>query len=160
MERDNAINNIQLKLDDQDMTEWDKNVIIEGLKGESKEEIATELNDLLVLDPQLLPSDLQTTYKLMPKSDNIEPSKVKTKVIFKEKTTKMEVMKAKPNLRGKPVWINDDLTTYRSGVAFRAREAMRAGKIEKTWTHDGKIFAKKFGIERPIKIITNKDIPV
>ena len=44
-------------------------------------------------------------------------------------------------------------------VAFEAREAMRAGTVEKTWVHDGKNFAKKRGVARPIKINNPKDIP-
>ena len=138
------------------MKERDNNIIIEGLDGDTKQEVAQELNELLDLDPQILASDIVKTYKLFTKSDSKDP---KTKIIFKEKITKTEVMKAKPNLRGKEVWINDDLTVLRSGLAYKAREAMRAGKIEKTWTHDGKVFVKKRGIERPIRIISSKELP-
>ena len=147
VDRDNAISRIEVTLDDQEMMKRDKNVIVEGMTGETKEEVAQQLNDLLDLDPQILPSDIENTYKLKPKSDRNNTAKSKTKIIFKEKISKTEVIKAKPNLKGKDVWISDDLTTHRSGVAFAVRQAKRAGKIEKCWVHEGKIFSKKFDVD-------------
>ena len=68
-------------------------------------------------------------------------------------------MKEKPKLKGKDIWVNDDLTQLRSTLAYEARQAVKGGLAERTWVHDGKIFLKKFGEDRPIKVTRSKDIP-
>jgi hypothetical protein len=42
----------------------------------------------------------------------------------------------------KTISINEDLTRFRSQLAFKARELKRAKKISDTWTADGKILVK------------------
>ena len=150
---------LESKMDEPEMTEKNNNIIVEGLKEETEAGIATELNNLLDLDPRLLPSDIATAYRLNPREGIRDINKKpKIKIVFNDKVSKAEVMKSKTKLKGTSIWINDDLTTYRSGLAYEARQAMRAGKIEKTWCHDGKVFVKKSGIERPTRIFTAKDI--
>ena len=157
-ERYGMLKKIELKLDEHDMRERDNNIIVEGLKEESKEGIVNELNELLELEMKI--TDIQTAYKLTNKTEADTKKNAKTKVVLRSKAVKEEIMKAKIKLIGKPQWINDDLTPERSGLAFEARQAARSNKIEKTWVHNGKIFIKKLGDDQPQKINTKDDIPM
>ncbi|XP_070184920.1 uncharacterized protein, partial [Littorina saxatilis] len=43
------------------------------------------------------------------------------------------------------IFVNEDLTKTRAGIAGRARKLKREGRLEDTWTRDGMIFVKKRG---------------
>ena len=45
--------------------------------------------------------------------------------------------------RGEPVFVNEDLTKTRAGMAKRARDLKRAERLTDTWTRDGVVFVKK-----------------
>ena len=51
------------------------------------------------------------------------------------------------------------MTQMRSELAYLARQAKRAGKIDNTWVHEGKVFIKKIGEERPCRVYIPKDLP-
>ena len=95
---DCTIANIEAKIDDQEMTERDKNIIAEGLKESTKEGITDELNELL--DLTLQTSDIAVLYRITPRSDT-DSRKYKTKIIFEAKNTKEKVMKGKAKTKGK-----------------------------------------------------------
>ena len=57
------------------------------------------------------------------------------------------------------VWITDDLTAYRSRLAFLARLAVKEGHWTQTWCHEGKIFMKTKTDARPQRIVNPEDIP-
>lgn len=155
-EHDSTLEDIKIKLDDQEMQDRDRNIVVEGLKEESREGVTQELNDLL--GTELTADEIDTTYRLKPKIE-IRNAKPKTRIIFKHKFTKSEVVKEKTKLKGKDIWVNDDLTQLRSRLAYEARQAVKGGLVEKTWVHDGKIFLKKFDEDRPLKVACSKDIP-
>ena len=95
-----------------------------------------------LLGTRIYPDDIDQTYKLVKKGTDASAAS-RTRVIFKEKSMKTTVVKAKTKLKGKNIWISDDLTAYRSNMAFQARQAVREQHYEQTWVHDGKIFVKK-----------------
>ena len=148
-ERDDQMWKLEAKIDEQEMGERRKNIVVEGLKESTKEGIANELNKYLEL--RIQPTDIAVCYRMIPRRDpQRDTRKYKTKIIFKDQSTKGDVIKAKPKLRGKDhVWINDDLTIYKSGLAYAARAAKREGNVEDTWVFDGQVFIKLIGEERP-----------
>ena len=62
-------------------------------------------------------------------------------------------------MKGKNIWITDDLTSQTSNLAFLARQSMKGNKIKKTWVYGGRIFIVKNGDDRPMKISRKEDIP-
>ena len=44
--------------------------------------------------------------------------------------------------KAKSIFINDDLTETRLGIASQARKMKRENKIQDTWTRDGVIYVK------------------
>ena len=156
-ERDTDIADLKLRLDMVEMKERDKNIIVTGLPSEckKKEEVAKALNGLL--GTRIYPDDIDQTYKLVKKGTDASAA-TRTRVTFKDKSSKTTVVKAKTKLKGKSIWISDDLTAFRSNMAFQARQAVRDQLFEQTWVHDGKIFIKKTGHTRPIKLTSPGDL--
>ena len=156
-ERDTDIADIKLRLDMMEMQNRDNNIIVTGLPSDcrKKEEVAKSLNGFL--GTRIYPDDITQTYKLVKKGTEATTA-TRTRVIFKDKSMKTTVVKAKTKLKGKNVWISDDLTAYRSNMAYQAREAVRNQMYEQTWVHDGKIFVKQTGHIRPIKLTSPGDL--
>ena len=82
------------------------------------------------------------------------------KVAFKEKITKTEVIKLTSKLKGKEVWICDDLTMHRSRFVYLARQAKKNKKIKAYWVHDSKVFIIKLGEEKLCTIISPPRHPI
>lgn len=57
----------------------------------------------------------------------------------------------------KPIYLNEDLTKYRSGILFEARSLKRAGKLKSAYSSDGKLFIRDLTDNR-IQISTLKDL--
>lgn len=53
------------------------------------------------------------------------------------------LMKQGKKLKGTNIYVNERLTRNTSNIARRARELRKQGKIENTWTRDGKVHIKK-----------------
>jgi hypothetical protein len=154
--QDKEIDNMRADLDDIKQKEKDRNMVVTGLKDEqmTKEEAIKTLNDNLKTN--IRSDDIEYVLKL--KTTDTQPSRLR--IVFTEKSTKMKVMKQKTKLKNKMnVWLSDDLTKYKSDIAYAARQALRDNKIHQTWVHDGKIFIKKTTKDRPITIRRKEDLP-
>ena len=57
------------------------------------------------------------------------------------------------------IWLSDELTKYKSEIAYAARQALREGKIHQTWVHDSKIFIQKTAKDKPTIIRRREDLP-
>ena len=71
-------------------------------------------------------------------------------------------MKEKKKLKDliwQKIWITDDLTLYRSRLAFLARTAVKKKRAAQTWTHDSKVFIKIKSDDRPRRVRRPEDIP-
>ena len=72
--------------------------------------------------------------------------------VFKARTELKNVNKTEENKDKPNIYINEDLTKFRAGLAKEARSLNKAGKIADSWTIYGKIFVKdNFG---HVKVIT------
>ena len=73
-------------------------------------------------------------------------------VKFASRRTKARVMKCKKKLKNNPcirldgtlspVYVSDDLTKRRAGLAYQARSLRRTGTIADAWTFDSKVYVK------------------
>lgn len=73
------------------------------------------------------------------------PGKDGTKKIimrFVNRKNKVAVLKAGKNLKGSDVYVNEHLTNKNARLARIARQLRKQGKINQTWTRNGRVFAK------------------
>ena len=145
------------RLDEIEQRERSANMIITvadtpGIEA-SKTTVTKLLNDKLKTNIQ----ENEINYVLKLGNNDTKPTKMR--VVFHDKDRKKDVMKKKKNLKGKKIWLSDDLTPYRSNLAFLARKACKDKKIHDTWVTDSKIFIQTNAKDTPKKIRTAKDLP-
>ena len=153
--RDSRLDNLERRVDEYEQRDRDNNIIISGLTDgdTSPENIKKMLNDSIGTKLDIFA--IKYTAKI--KSNE---GQGKIRVAFNEKKDKDQVMKQKKSLKGRQgIWINDDLTPFRSKLAYHARAAVKAGKISQTWCFDSKIFIKGEEGARPKKVNQIADIP-
>ena len=94
-----------------------RNVIITGLTMEenTKKSIARELTNKLEL--QIKEDDIQYVLKLNSSKDG-DTTRNRVKVAFKEEAKRNRVYTDKKKLKGKEVWITEDLTPMRSKLSY------------------------------------------
>lgn len=150
---------IEERLDRQTQDSRGRNIIITGLQKDdmTKENVVAKFNELLTCN--LEAEDIKWVQKLVADEDSIRKRKGKLRVVFKEEDKRNDVFKLKPNLKGKNIWLTDDLTASMSSLAYLARQALKNEKIKNTWVFGGKIFIVKDGDDRPIRVSRKEDIP-
>jgi hypothetical protein len=154
-EQDKEIENIKQRMEEYDQKEKETHMIITGLQDRlNKEEVTATLNEYLQCD--LKAEDIQYVLKLTKKNEQ-QPNRIR--VVFKSKEKKVEVMKRRIKLKGKEVWLADELTPGKMRLAYQARHAMKNKKIEATWVFNGKVFIKKSLTDRPQIVQTPEQIP-
>ena len=79
--------------------------------------------------------------------------------MFHEKRTPEEIMKVKSRLKGKKIWLSDELTSYRSNLAFLACRDVKDGKAEGTWIANSRVLLKLKVEKHSRKIDSPSDIP-
>jgi hypothetical protein len=134
----------------------EENAIITGLNNniETKAEVIQVLSENL--GTTLTTHDINYTHKLKT-DESTRPNRMRIAFTIKDK--KEEVFKLKKKLRGKQLWLADDLTPYRDNLAFQARHAMKQGQIFLAWVRDNKVFIQKARNNHPIRIKMEEDIP-
>ena len=99
--------------------------------------------------------DIEYVMKINPDRNNANaPNTSRIKITLKDYETKNKIYINKWHLKGKDVWISEDLTPYKAKLFYQARKAVKDGHANLTWTMDGKIFIKKRK-ESPPKRIDN-----
>ena len=85
------------------------------------------------------------------KKDNYRASTRPLLIKFATYKDRDAVYRAKKRLKGKNIFINEDLTSKRANLLFKARRQKRDGNIKDCWTHDGQILIKnKHGLIQSI----------
>jgi hypothetical protein len=77
-------------------------------------------------------------------------------VKFRSHASKVKVMKAKKNLKGKPLYVNEDLTNHNLWLLKRTKEACKNNGY--AYSVDGKIFVKISDRQGSIRIISVADL--
>jgi hypothetical protein len=144
------------RLDKFEQNEKANNVIATGVPADktSKEEVRKILNTKLSCN--LAPSDIQYTLEL---NKDEEKGKSTVRIAFSNKEKKKQVTKSKKKLKGYQMWLGDDLTKYRSDIAFHARKAVKEKEISQTWVTGGTVFIKKTDNAKPTKLNNILDVP-
>lgn len=129
-------------------------VVITGLEAHiTKEKLVDKMNDLLSCN--LSTDDLAWIQNLR----TADSMKNKVRVVFKDEKKRDIWFKCKPELKGKNVWITDDLTPFTSGMAYQARQAVKQKRAQKTWVFRGRVFIIKNGETNPTAVTRLSDIP-
>ena len=143
-----------VRLDKLEQKEKENNVIVSGVPTNktSKDGIRKLLNEKLKCN--INSPDILFTSEI-----NTEDGKSTVRVAFTNKDKRKQLMKAKKQLRGQSLWLSDDLTKYRSSLAYHARQAVKNGNANLSWVTGGNVFVKKTAKDKPKKINTLDDIP-
>ena len=152
-------NALETQVDEYEQSKRDKNIIISGLEdAKCNQDGALEFLKTIP-GVNITIFDLDYTLKLRAPPNN--KAKVnRLRVALQNKEKKLEIMKAKKNLaKSVKMWINDDLTAFRARLGYQARQCVKTGKLEQTWTHDSKVFIKRQGEMSGRLVRTQKDLP-
>ncbi len=79
--------------------------------------------------------------KIIKLKDNDGTARIK--VIFTNEVAKSKAFSKKRNLKETNIGLSDDLTQYRSKLAYLARSAAKKDKELRTWTFRGNIYMRK-----------------
>jgi hypothetical protein len=152
---DTEMDKMKIQLDDIQQKEKDRNIIVTGLTdGQLDKEKAIEvLNEKL--GTGIRTNDIE--YLLQLKTRENQPNRLR--IVFCDKNKKNEIMKQKTKLKNiSDIWFSDELTKYRSELAYAARQAVKEKNIHQTWVYDSKIFVKRSENDRPTSIRYKDDI--
>ena len=173
------VDDLEVRIDDQEQQGRRGSMRVFGIPedttGELDAKVLTLINNHLKVQPQLALEDLEVVHRVGKAPESTEassdasqeptPSKPRPILVkFASRRTKTRVMKMKKTLKDNPltkddgsvipVYIADDLTKRRAGLAFRARQLKRSGRISDTWTFDSKVLLKD--LHGHIKLITKE----
>ena len=105
------------------------------------------------LGVQLVPSDIDRSHRLTPRNAQSEGPRVLI-VKFTRYNTRDQIYRARTELRGTKIFINEHLTKERQMLFNKVRESP---KVKKAWTNDGRITAITKD-DKKVKIINQHDI--
>lgn len=152
------------RLDEFEQRERINNIIITGMKENhtAKKDVVKLLNRKLGCT--LIENDIVYTLEIKQNQNTTSTSKeqnIRVRVALKDKNMKDQIMKKKIKLgeANQNIWISDDLTLYRSRLAYLARQAVKKNHLAQTWTHDCKVFMKLRLDDRPRRVRRPEDIP-
>ena len=161
LETNDRMSTVEIDVDELKQKEKENNIIISGVDDEKKTKggIRKLLNEKLQCS--VIEDDINYIVKLIKRDEAGKAQETsQVKVVFHEKSVKMRVFKSKNKLKGDDhIWLSDDLTPYRSRLAFLARSAVKEERINQTWVFDGKIFIKITKDSKPRVIKHPQDIP-
>ena len=156
-ENKSDITDIQGRLDEVEQKERATNMILtidNNLETTTKTTVKNLLNDKLNINV----NENEIKYVLRLGTNESKPTKIR--VVFNDETRKKEIMEKKKQLKGKKMWLSDDLTPYRSNLAFLARKAAKERRIHDTWVTDSKVFVQAKAKDTPKRIQAPKDLPI
>ncbi len=145
--RDAKVTNLEARVEQLEQQARDRNAVITGLSREKMtcDDVVEELN--LAMAGNLTVDEIETTISLPKLNDS-----TRYVITFKSKARKVQFMKLKGNLKGKPIGVSDHLTPQRAKLAYECRQLQRSKTIKQTWVYDSKVFIKKDENSKPQKI--------
>ena len=162
-ERDQKIAELENKIDDLEMYGRRNGIRIHGIpenEGEKTDEIVMKLAQDIGAN---IPSSALGRSHRVGRKNNNRPRAIIAKFVghnhkvayLKQKQELKKLPEDNPDVYVNDVFVNEDLTSKRAGMAKRARLMKKAKRNSDTWTRDGVIFIK---IERwPIDSFTRED---
>ncbi|XP_078343631.1 uncharacterized protein LOC144629287 [Oculina patagonica] len=155
---------LEAKYDDIEQYSRKFNLEIHGIPEQEDEDILNTVLDLAeVLKVELQEEDIDICHRLYKGADKARPIIVK----FSNYTSKYEMYSARLGLRNldlapkfgaEKIFINENLTKRRAALYSKVRKKIKNLPQGKSWTTDGKIFAKPTATGRRIRINSEDDL--
>ena len=161
----NIIRDQQIMLDDLEQHGRRDSLRISGisknLENDNTDEAVLKICNEMKVEPQVEPRDIAISHRVG-KSAAGRPRHILVK--FATRNVRERVFKARIQLKNvnkkeetkeKHIYVNEDLTRFRAGLAKDARSLKNNGNISDTWTMYGKMLVKdNFG---HVKVITKSE---
>ena len=161
----NIIRDQQIMLDDLEQHGRRDSLRISGVpenpEHDNTDEAVLKICNEMKVEPQVEPRDIAVSHRVG-KSAAGRPRQILVK--FATRNVRERVFKARTELKNvnkkeeskeKHIYVNEDLTRFRAGLAKDARSLKNNGNISDTWTMYGKILVKdNFG---HVKVITKSE---
>ena len=135
---------------------------ISGVKsttGESTGDIVLDIAKACNVDLSLF--DIDRSHRILPRKSTSKTSPPDIIVKFVSYRSRSAFFRGKSRLKNntnyKGVFINEDLTRYRSSLLWSARRVVKNGKADSAWTTDGRVFLKGHDGKRHL-ITTESDL--
>ena len=156
---EDTCSSLEAQVDEIEQSKRNKNIIISGLEEQNcnQEGALNFLKSIPGVDVTIF--DIDYVLKLRSQANN-NSNTHRVRVVLQNKEKKTEIMKAKKRLGAEvKTWLNDDLTPYRARLGYQARQSVKAGHLQQSWTFDGKVFIKKHGHTSGTLVRSIKDLP-
>ena len=113
-------------------------------------------NVKLVCDISL--SDLNCVRKIGRSAILVQFTTYRVRDLVYRARTKLKPNPTEAAQKSRRIWINEDLTKYRSNLLYHCRKAKQAKKVEDAWSFNGTIFVKTNGQRIVKKIYSKSDL--
>ena len=152
----NVIRDQQMMLDDLEQHGRRDSLRITGVpenpEHDNTDEAILKICEEIKCDPKVEPRDIAVSHRVGQSTEG-RPRQILVK--FANRNTRTELknfIKREENNEKPNIYVNEDLTRFRAGLAKEARSLKTNGKISDTWTMYGKILVKdNFG---HVKVVT------
>jgi hypothetical protein len=149
-----SMENVLNKIDNLEQDKRLNNLLIRGIHpggGNLKQNCISTLNKEMKV--RLKTADLVYVTPIGKSEDKL------VKLAFSDAKAREEVYSARSKLKGKDLWVTEDLTPKKSTLYYKARQCIKEGLGALTWTNNGKIFLKSTTTAKPKIINSEDDLP-
>ena len=149
-----SIENVENKIDNLEQEKRLSNLLVRGIQADGnniRQACITTLNK--ELKTHLKTADIIYAIPIGTKENR------QAKLAFSDIKTREEVYAARSKLKGKNIWITEDLTPKKASLYYQARQSVKKGLGVLTWTHNGKIFVKVSVNAKPKLVNCEDDLP-
>ena len=149
-----SIEKVANKIDNLEQDKRQNNLLVRGIHLEGrnlKHACTATLNKELKM--HLKTADITYAVSIGTSEDRL------VKMAFSEGKTREEVYGARSKLKGKNIWITEDLTPMKAHLYYKSRQSVKEGLGALTWTHNGKIFFKLTDTSKPKIVNSEEDLP-
>ena len=153
--RDEKIQRLELKIDTMEQEKKCANLIISGLENSDNPMTAATnfLKNKMQIDVNT--GDIKNAFKFGKPNDQNKPP---IKVVFASLAKRNEVYRKRITLKNTNVYVNEDLTPMRSELLYLTRQFLKTKPGARTWSIEGKIFAKLSETGKPLRISDEDDL--
>lgn len=138
------IQDLEVKADCSEQYSRRNSLRIHGLPEDNRDVLKTTvsfLNDELGLQPPLQPEEIDRVHRIGQQQQH-RPRSVILKLATYRTRHRIYSRRAKLRESSSKIYINEDLTKFRSELFWNARKQKRNGKLKDAWTHDGNIMIR------------------
>jgi hypothetical protein len=149
-----GLESVKIQVDNLEQDRRLKNLLVRGVHAEGR-----NLRQVCI---ETLNREMKTHLKtadIMYATSIGTPEDKLVKMAFNDGMKRDEVYAARAKLKGKELWITEDLTPRKAQLYYKARQGVKQGLGVLTWTQSGKIFVKMSSNAKPKIINCEDDLP-